>query len=249
MSRTKFINDFYQKVNEGFDNLDAFDKNMAGPSKGLPIVGSSQARIHPNEPVGGDKAQFDIVIRRLTANITQDLEVAVLGAALAPSGYGDIITLPPTGTLTVEYGTNVGLPNVAQFTHTVGGNTDIIEVSCNQVPYPQFLLNAAVDIYRVSNIRYSISSASALDQFSNKFEFSKETIFGLKGRNPVSPISFKKPENDQDTIIDMPLNVGMDKDTAIVLSITDSVAPFEVTLSFFVEMFAQHNAGALFSGR
>lgn len=239
------IGEFYNKLNEGFDGLDSFDKKQM--ANGLPIVQSARGvKIHPNEPISGDKAQFDIVIRRLTANIAADLEIAVLGAAMAEAGYNNILTLPPTGTLTVEYGTNVALPNTMEFTHTVGANTDIIQVSCNQLPYPQFLKDASTDIYRVSNIRYSISDAAALDQFSNKFEFRKGTIFGLEGKNPVSVISYKKPENDQDTIIDMPLNVGMDKDTAIVLSVTDSVAPFEITLSFFVEMFEQRNSKQLF---
>lgn len=237
--------------------FDAFDKNInnmqrhyRNHTKGVrpEVTGNvrySNAEIHPNQGWDGDKAQFDILITRLTNNIPEDLDVAVFGFSPVESGYSGL-ALPTTGgTLDVGGGTSVGLPLNYNFTHTNGANIDTIQVSCNQLAYPSFLQSSAIDLYWIDNIRYSIDNAAVLDQFNNKFEFRVQSIFGKEEKNPLSVISFKKPENEQDTIIDIPIDVIMDKEKCIVMSISDTVAPFEVTLSCFVRRFSKLNAKSL----
>lgn len=198
-----------------------------------------------NNPGGKTRAQFDITIRRLTAAIAGDLECAIFGPASFENGYQDFINPSTGGTVAVTGGTNVALPNSVRFTHVNGLNTDIIEVTCPQCPYPTLLKYMQTDLFVINNIRYSISDLAAIDQFNNKFEFRKISIFGREDRNPISPISFKKPTDDQDLIIDMPVRQIMDKETAIVLSLTDTATPLEINLSIFVDYFSKWDSSRL----
>ena len=192
-------------------------------------------------PGGSFKAQFDLVITRATANIAQSLDVAVLGFSKLDSGYLGIVLPTTGGTVAVAYGTNNALPNAVEFTHVNGLNTDVITVTCPQTPYPSFLQSSAVDRYRINNIRYSISNSLIQQQFSNTFSFRDNSIFGLSKANPLSPITFKNPMNEQDGIIDIPVQENMDKEKCILLSIHNTAA-FSVTLSFFVEYFDKFTA-------
>lgn len=198
-----------------------------------------------NNPGGKTRAQFDITVRRLTAAIAGDLECALFGPAAFENGYQDFINPSTGGSVSVAGGTNVNLPTSVRFTHVNGLNQDIIEVTCPQCPYPTLLRYMQSDLFVINNIRYSINDVAALDQYNNKFEFRKISIFGREDKNPISPISFKRPENDQDTIIDMTVRQIMDKETAIVLSLTDTVAPLEINLSIFVDYFAKWDSTRL----
>lgn len=192
-------------------------------------------------PGGSFKAQFDLVITRATANIAQPLPVAILGFSQLASGYNGIVLPVTAGTVTVEYGTNIGLPDRVNFTHDDGVNQDVISVTCPQTPYPQFLFSSAVDRYRINNIRYSISNDTIQSQFSQQFKFKDSSIFGLEKSNGLTPITFKNPMNEQDGIIDIPVKENMDKEKCILLNIHNTAA-FSVTLSFFVEYYDKFTA-------
>lgn len=209
-----------------------------GPQLNSKVIPSSQ-------PV---KAQFDITITRNSGNITNDLEVAVLGFTEIISGYNSFINPVVGGTVTVTGGIYNALPDRYRFTHVSGANTDTIDITCAQHPYPSLLQSSGFDLYKIDNIRYSVTDQTIADtQFNNKFTFSKQTIFGLEKNNPLSVISFKNPMNNQDNIIDIPVSMVMDKETCIVLG----VAPpgdndtNEFTLSFFVSMYQKYDAQLL----
>lgn len=197
----------------------------------------------------GISAQFDVTITRNTSNIAQDLDVAVLGFTEVISGYAGIISPVVGGTLDVSGGIYNALPDRYRFTHTLGANTDTIDVTCSQHAYPSLLQSSGMDIYQITGVRYSVTQSSLADsQFGNKFKFAKQTIFGLDNKNSLSVISFKDPKNNQDNIIDIPVKMGMDKETCIALSIAANPTPasaIEVTLSFFVSFFDKYNVGKL----
>lgn len=191
-------------------------------------------------------AQFDIKIKRLTANINQKLPFAIFGANDAQNGYRRIIQDIPTGiTLeSVKYGTNStpSLPNALRLTYNDGVNpTDDVEITCDQYPYPAFLQSTLNDIFRLSKMRYSISDAGELSQFSNALVLVESSMFGKSSRNSISVNAYKSPDQFQNVIIDINGNFGIDSETSFVSSINPK-AGLEVTISVFVQKFFKFNA-------
>lgn len=211
------------------------------------LVTMSRAKIHPNQ-AGGDKAQFDIIISRATANIAAtSLEAAIFGQIHYEGGYARGIVNPaPGGSFVVTGGIHDALPTTVRIAHTVGANTDNINITCNQINYPSFLSSMGKDLFRLSNIRYTLNDPTQLSQFAELMEFRTKSLFGKGGQNPVSISSFKKPEQFQNGIIDIPVNVDIDKETALVVSLAPLVV--SITLSVFVSKFNKLDAYNMNSG-
>src|SRR5690606_11452658 len=151
-------------------------------------------------------------ITRNTSNIAQNIEVAILGFTEILSGYDRFIAPPTGGTTVLTGGVYNGLPDRYRFTSTVGVDVDTIDVTSAQHPYPSLIQSSGLDWYKINNIRYSVSNSALADtQFNNKFDFQKRTIFGVTKGNPLSVISFKNPMNNQNNIIDIPINMVLDK--------------------------------------
>lgn len=197
-------------------------------------------KIHPNQKGTGDKAQFDIVISRATANIAQNLECMIFGAQHLDGGYQNGMVNPASGgSVVVTGGIWNTLPTTVRFAHTVGANTDNINISCNQVNYPSFLKASLNATYRISNIRYTLTDPTQLAQFSTPFEVRTKSLFGKADQNPISVTSFKKPEQFQAGILDIPVEVIVDAETGIMVSMTNLVCT--ITLSVFVERFNKND--------
>lgn len=236
----------YETYGDGMDAFEQQNMDALLMQKGINpadmrgrLVRSSHAKIHPNQSKGGDKAQFDIVISRATVTIAQNLECMVFGSQHLDGGYGNGMVNPASGgSLVVTGGIWNTLPTTVRFAHTVGANTDNINITCNQVNYPTFLKAGLNCIYRVSNIRYTVAdtNVNGLLQFSCPFEVRTKSLFGKADQNPISVASFKKPENFQAGIIDIPTEIWLDGETGIAVSMTNAVAQ-TVTLSVFVERF------------
>ena len=236
----------YENYGDGMDayeqqNMDALlmNKGINPSSFRGRLASTTNAKIHPNQSKGGDKAQFDIVINRPTVTIAQNLECMIFGSQHLDGGYQNGMVNPASGgSVVVTGGIWNTLPTTVRFAHTVGANTDNINITCNQVNYPTFLKAGLNVIYRISNIRYTVSdtSANGLLQFSCPFEVRTKSLFGKADQNPISVASFKKPENFQAGIIDIPVEIFLDGETGLVVSMTNAVAQ-TVTLSVFVERF------------
>lgn len=201
----------------------------------------------PVSPGGRFSAQFDITLTRNSSNIALNLDVAVLGFTEILSGYQGFVLPSAGGTVALTGGIYNALPDRYRFTHVNGLNTDTIDITSATNVYPSLIQNSGLDCYRINNIRYTVSDATLADQqFNNAFAFRKRSIFGLENTNPISVASFKDPMNNQNNIIDIPINMDFDKETCIVMSMApEAVAAtaYEVTLSFFVEFYQKGNTG------
>lgn len=237
----------YETYGDGMDAYEAQNMDALLMQKGINplhmrgrLARVSNAKIHPNQSRGGDKAQFDIIISRATVTIAQNLECMVFGSQHLDGGYGNGMVNPASGgSFVVTGGIWNTLPTTVRFAHTVGANTDNINITCNQVNYPTFLKAGLNATYRISNIRYTIadySDANALSQFSCPFEVRTKSLFGKADQNPISITSFKKPEQYQAGIVDIPVEIWVDGETGIVVSMTNLKVQ-TVTLSVFVERF------------
>ena len=219
------------------DNFDKFE-HVTGTSKKPGSVTITNDFVSPG---GAFKATFDIIIQRLTNNINLPLPIGILGFAQIASGYLGLLNLPAGVTLSITGGASDGLPNSYEFEFTQGGNVDIITVTCPQIPYPSFLNNSAVDMYRINNIRYFISDGLVQAQFTRVLNFMDSGIFGVKTQNPLTPSTFINPMDEKNNIVDIPVGVPFDKEKCIVTEI-EAQAAFTVGLTFFVELYDKMTA-------
>lgn len=242
---TKTLDQLLQQWQHEGENMDSFEAdhlNAQLMSKGITPVASraalvtlgNPAQIAPNTK--SIKAQFDIRILRNSANIADSLEVGIFGDIHFSGGY--IGTVFPTigGTVTVTGGTNVGLPDRVRFTHVNGVNTDTVDIFCNQIPYPTFLTSMSNAMFKLSNIRYSLSNAAQTVQFSEPFEFRTKSMYGKGETNPITVLAFKKPEQFQAGIVDLPINADMSREDLVALKVNEATTD-EFTLSCFLEHF------------
>lgn len=210
------------------------------------VGGTVDAKVQPG---GAFTAQYDIVVTRNTSNIVNNLDIAVLGFTEILSGYQGFIAPVTGGTVDVTGGIYNSLPDRYRFTHVSGILTDTIDITSPTHVYPSLLQSTGFDLYRINNIRYTVSDTTIADtQFNNTFQFKKRSVFGVESTNPISVTSFKNPMNNQNNVIDIPINMVFDKETAIVMSMapeSDTDTPFEVTLSFFVTMYSKYDSSKL----
>jgi hypothetical protein len=105
------------------------------------------------------------------------------------------------------------------FTRTTGGNDylTLIRVRCKQVGYASLLDSVNSDKFVLNLIRYKVASANAvdLDQYDNDIKYINQSLFGSKKSDSFSPISNKLPEQQQDNIVDIPIKMGVSKETAL----------------------------------
>lgn len=90
-------------------------------------------------------------------------------------------------------------------------------VRCNQVSYGTLLGALASDMFVLNMIRYVMSDTTVvgLAQYGNNINIFKQSLFGKYDSDFVSPNSFKLPEQMQNGVIDIPLQVGIDKQLAL----------------------------------
>lgn len=209
---------------------------------------------NPGNPYPMSAAQFDITVRRLTATIAQPLPVVLFSAQDAQSGFPNLLPqqLPAGVTVTgVRFGVNgigaapfatTGDRLVIQYTDAAL-NTDAIEITSSNLAYPSLLQSAAVDLLRISKIRYIISDAAQQTQYAQAMGLVMKNMFGVQKTNPLSPASFLDPRQFQAGVRDIDGTFNIDKETGILTNII-AVPNFQFTLSMFVEkLYAQTAKG------
>ena len=198
--------------------------------------------MYASEGTPTSSAQFDIVITRNSANIVGvDLPVCIFGPLDLENEYSQVITLPTGAAVIVTSGYANDRRDALRFSYTVGANTDTVDITCQQYPYPSFIKATMVDLFRLSKIRYTISDTTLTDQFQKQFKVVERSLFGKVNTNAISVSAYKDPRQFQAGIIDLNAVIDIDSETCILTSIRPTAA-FSVTLSIFVEKFNKFNA-------
>jgi hypothetical protein len=195
-------------------------------------------------------AQFNIIVTRVTSAVLSGglptpLPFALFGVNDSNNGYRQSLAgfIPVGVTLTsVLYGTHDNLPNSCEFTYTDGANIDIVRVTCQEFPYPSFLLATQNDLFKLTKVRYSLSDVAQLAQFNNPLQLTERTMFGKVQTNNVSVGAYKSPDQFQNGIIDINGEFSIDSETSIVSQINNAGAGFSITISAFVQKFLKYNA-------
>ncbi len=135
----------------------------------------------------------------------------------------------PTGSIAVTSG-----DLLVTWLATVAANDyqATLRVRCRQVAYGTLLGSISSDRFVVNNIRYLIADATKVAQYDNQIGLLRQTLFGKVSNDFVSPASFKRPEQFQINVVDIPLRKGIDKETILASYVNyDAVA---LTWSIFV---------------
>lgn len=228
----------------------SLENQLLSTLKGYDAVTGVQSANNDNRGIG-EKATFDIKVQRLTAAIAAELPFMIFGGMYAQSGYVDFGLAPAGMTLLVRSGISHGvvedssLYGVTDFIFTQGANTDIVRVTSGAAAsYPALLAATASDVFVLNNIRVSLSDATLVSQYNTSLAAVKKTIFGRTVENDLSQATFKKPEQFQSGIIDIPVKIGIDKESALRGAII-ATAGFQVTYSIAVERFERFNASSV----
>jgi hypothetical protein len=88
-------------------------------------------------------------------------------------------------------------------------------IRCNQVAYGTLLDALSSDRFVINMIRYILDDATKTAQFTNNLNIFTQSLFGKFDSDFVSPNSYKKPEQFQNGLIDVPLKWGVDKQKAL----------------------------------
>lgn len=220
---------------------------------------------HLDEPVNRnagavEAAQFDIIVKRDSANIGEYLPFPIFGAGALESGlqqeYASYAPSSAIALVAIQFGMKFSKTATGTLVETLanaqklvlqyhdGAAFDTITVTCTSASYPTFVNATISDVFRLKNIRYSISDITQTDQYSQTLFFTKNTIFGKDISNKLTPASFRSPQDMQTGIVDIQVNADVDKDTVLWHSIKN-VSQFKITLSVFVSRTVRFNSNML----
>ncbi len=108
---------------------------------------------------------------------------------------------------------------VLPFTATVSGTTyfAMVVLQCAQVAYATLFESLVSDTFVMNMIRYIVpdTTTNSVNQFINQIGLYSLSLYGKFNSDFVSPNSFKKPEQYQPNIIDIPIKKGIDKTISI----------------------------------
>jgi hypothetical protein len=108
----------------------------------------------------------------------------------------------------------------------------LVIVRCTQVAYGSLLESISSDRFVMNMIRYVLPDTTQTAQYSQQLGVYYQSLFGKFDSDTLSPNSYKKPEQLQNGIIDIPLKRGIAKQDALATYINYTCV--EIDLSFFV---------------
>lgn len=101
-----------------------------------------------------------------------------------------------------------------------------VVVSCPQVAYGTLLDAISSDTFVIDGIRYTVPDVTKIDQFTNAIQTVRQSLFGKLQSDSMNPNSMNMPFNNQTNIIDVPLQLGVDKNLIVNTRINASCRKF-----------------------
>lgn len=241
--------------------LAAVPSGNSNPFVAAPVNNNNAPFMVTPKPQGRKtRATFTIAIKRLTANNNVALPFILFGKTFSLTYYVQILQNYLPATINLD-AVQVGGSNSdsALLTGTLanalkvrflfsdkatGLLLDIVEITCNEVPYPTFIDATQTDAFQVKDFRYKISDSTVQAQYDNSMEFRKKTMFGRGGEQTLTPSTYINTTDFKDNLVQVAQPFDIDKDSFIVSAI-EPTAGLQVTLSFGVEAFIRNGANLL----
>jgi len=189
-------------------------------------------------------ATFDILIHRDTIEIAEVLPVPIFGVLDQESDWIEIMNqfLTTGTTYVVQRGAD---RKSLDFIFTNGGNSDTINVSCNQVPYVNLLIAGLDSVFKLQQIKMQISDVAVQAQFSQSIGVFNRSFFGHHQDDSITPNQYKSDLQNQNDIRTINQILDIDKQRTILFKIV-AAADFTVTLSSFIQKYDKGQSAAGF---
>jgi len=144
-----------------------------------------------------------------------------IGGGFIPPGF--LLANAQAGDLWLSYQDNP-VAGLAAF-------KSLVRVRCNNVAYGTFLNSFVSDLITVNTIRMFVPAANIL-QFANPIIFGVQSLFGKLSTDSIDPRMFQTPDDFQNQISDIPVNIPINKD--LIMCFYLNVDCIHTELIFFV---------------
>lgn len=188
-------------------------------------------------------ADFGITVTRLTNNLNMALPVPIFGPQSAETAYQQVLNLPAGVTVSsCVYGSNAGQPDKLVITYTDGDVSDVVEVTCNMMPYPGFLKACQTNRYQMSKLRFAVSNtANAQTQFQVTMRPFFETNFGDVRYSRIALGGNITPEQFQTGIIDVNRTINITPEQGLIVPVVKNAGASQgFTITGFVTQFVRN---------
>lgn len=195
-------------------------------------------------------AYVNLIVTRTSANNAVALPFILFAANQLTVDYVDILKLYiPSGITLTSVTIDVSGNIVFTYADTATGLLiDTVVISCNQVAYASFMTALITDQFDCEKVRYVISDATQLSQFSQKFQWGKKSLFGQAKQNDFPVNMHKSPKDYQAGIIDIPQPFSVDKEGFMAGNII-AVGGFSIELNLFITNYFKYNAKSVLNAR
>lgn len=186
--------------------------------------------------VGGNSLhQYDIIITRLTDNIAGALPWIIGIGDEIDNDFSDFIgQIPGCATNTIGSLTKTA-GGILDFSYTVSGATDHVQISCTQTPYTRLVKMWDIHRFYVNQARVGLSDTTALSQFNTAIRKGSITNDSDITTTPLSYTAYNSPYQFESYKVDLTKDVYMSRSEGLLGSIiNDGISNFQVTFSIFV---------------
>lgn len=178
---------------------------------------------------------FDILITRATAAIAQVLPVPLFGVLDNESDWIEIMNQFLQSGTTYTVARNADRKSL-NFVFTAGLDSDTITVSCNQVPYVNFLIAGLDSVFKLQQIKMQISDVAEQSQFSRAIHIYNRSMFGADLNDSITPNQYKSDLQNQNDIRTINQIISIDKERSLLV-LVNAAAALVITFSMFVEKY------------
>ena len=182
-----------------------------------PVQGTQKVVLLSNQGEQAGIARFNISIKRLTVNIDDILPVPVFGILDYESQYAEVLApyLPPGCTYVLApTDNNKGL----KITYTVGGNSDIIEVTVKEKPYLSLLRGTQTSSIKLSQMKAKITDVANSELFTETIRPLINSLFGMTTSNPFTADDWLRDDQYLQTIRTINQDVDVDAETTVIFN-------------------------------
>jgi hypothetical protein len=179
-------------------------------------------------------AMFDILIVRDSADLAFVLPVPIFGVLDQESDWTEIMAPFLAAGMTYVVARAADKKSIT-ITYTVGGTSDVVTISCNQVPYVNLLAAGLDSVFRMQQLKLQISDVTNQSQFSQSVRIFDRSFFGYHKDDQFTPNQFKTDLQNQNDIRTINNLIDIDKQRTILFGITAVAQTF--TVSAFVQAY------------
>ena len=215
---SKAHNTMLKKYGSRYQKAGNAHKVSARPFAGAKLAntGTVTGNIYAHGNISGNT--FDIQIKRETITIPAVLNVPIFAGMYKESMYNVLIS-QFSGEARI---TSVALDSATgglRYTYTHGAKSDTVLVTCNQIPYAVLLDASKFDRMKIGFVRYTLNNAANVGQFGELFGYVSKSTFGRNASDTINVPSYKRPDQFQNGIVDVPFSFDVDKQSGLVIGL------------------------------